>query len=637
MIMSPTGSIILVLSFAVLLSCLCKIFFAKFLRQKINISFYIVALFLGFLIGIIATQIKGDFNEDDFLRATSATWSYFELLQAAYFDVLFYFKSAVSPLVKSLLFGSTLSTTDPVSIVTLLQSCGARHSLSSLIESESLSNDGSFAIGQVVSDIVRYSLSGTLLGLFCGFICVFILKRINNHLKIEITITFGIAYLVFYVADVELGVSAVLSLISMGLYMSKHRYCISNAQLPLAESWKIIVFVVNILIFTLSGLTIAHSFVGIETTLTSRDIVIALVLYLLIHASRALIVGVLYPVITWSGMHLNRNECVIFAWSGLRGRTALALVLLVYLDSKIPRATRERLLFHISMIVLLTLIINGISSKFLVKMLDLHREKLLEELDEDNDTNMHERLSVSSIKTHNDISLDSISRHSDQSESPKHSDLTSTNSICQLDLDTLWTNPCILGPFIEPIHNTYLTAGCYRTNMRNEIIKRILTAMPVDYEKQWYLAFHSAKSRMENLLPKFPDFANIDNYIMNNVLREAKILQLRASLVLHDLQHSYKKYWTIEITKRCVQMLLKYESVAIVQLYETGMLNENEYANILKLIQKKLFCLEYGHCTDTPTIHLNREQDNSFNNLSLFSDLNEHDKAHFSQILESRH
>ncbi|CAF5123212.1 unnamed protein product, partial [Rotaria magnacalcarata] len=42
-------------------------------------------------------------------------------------------------------------------------------------------------------------------------------------------------------------------------------------------------------------------------------------------------------------------------------------------------------------------------------------------------------------------------------------------------------------------------------------------------------------------------------------------------------------------------MLLKYESVAIVQLYETDMLNENEYANILKLIQKKLFYLESDH------------------------------------------
>jgi NhaP-type Na+/H+ or K+/H+ antiporter len=84
-------------------------------------------------------------------------------------------------------------------------------------------------------------------------------------------------------------------------------------------------------------------------------------------------VGVLYPVITWSGIRLKQKECVIFAWSGLRGRTALILALLVYLDSKIDRATRERFLFHISMIVLFTLIINGPSSKLLVKMLGLHK------------------------------------------------------------------------------------------------------------------------------------------------------------------------------------------------------------------------------------------------------------------------
>ncbi|CAF2200416.1 unnamed protein product [Rotaria magnacalcarata] len=80
-------------------------------------------------------------------------------------------------------------------------------------------------------------------------------------------------------------------------------------------------------------------------------------------------------------------------------------------------------------------------------MLGLHKEKLLEELDDEHDT----------------------------------------DSIYQLNLDTLWTGPCILEPFIQPLHNTDLTAGCYRTKMRNEIIKRILAAMPVDYEKQWYL------------------------------------------------------------------------------------------------------------------------------------------------------
>lgn len=215
---------------------------------------------------------------------------------------------------------------------------------------------------------------GPLFGLFCGFICVFVLNRINNELKIEITITFGVTYLVFYIADAELDVSAVLTIIFMGLYMAKHKYCISNnVQSSMTGAWQIIIFVVNILIFTLSGLILAHSFIGIETNVSSRDVGISLVLYLLIHASRVLIVGVLHPVITWSGTRLNRKECVVFAWSGLRGRTALILVLLIYLDTKIDRATRERFLFHISMIVLFTLTINGTSSKFLVKMLGLHK------------------------------------------------------------------------------------------------------------------------------------------------------------------------------------------------------------------------------------------------------------------------
>ncbi|CAF4542428.1 unnamed protein product [Rotaria sp. Silwood1] len=407
----------------------------KYLRKKIyrvNLSFYIIVLFLGFLIGIIATQIQGGFSEDDFLRGEhhlskiSPQLIYYIFLPLIIFDSSFntHFHIVKQQIIttilvagpgvlistgiitlcvvylfpydyqwswlRGLLFGSILSTTDPVTIVTLLQDCGASQSLSSLIESESLLNDGlvfmlfsvlnrmivgsSYTPGQIIFDILRYGLGGPLFGLICGFICVFVLNRINNELKIEITITFGITYLVFYIADAELNISAVLSLIFMGLYMAKHKYCISsNVQLSMAGAWEIIIFVVNILIFTVSGLILAHSFVGVQTNLTSRDIGIALVLYLLIHVSRVLIVGVLYPVITWSGMPLNRKECVIFAWSGLRGRTALILVLLIYLDSEIDCATRERFLFHISLIVLFTLIINGTSSKFLVKMLGLHK------------------------------------------------------------------------------------------------------------------------------------------------------------------------------------------------------------------------------------------------------------------------
>jgi len=138
------------------------------------------------------------------------------------------------------------------------------------------------------------------------------------------------------------------------------------------------------------------------------------------------------------------------------------------------------------------------------------------------------------------------------------------------------------------------------------------------------------------MLIKFPEFANIDNQIISNVLNEAKMLQLRASLILHDLQHSYKSCWTIEMTKRCAQMLLKYESVSIVQLYETGMLNENEYTQILRFIQKKLFHLEDSYIMGIPKIHFNREQDSPFNNLPLFASLSTYEKAQFKELLESR-
>jgi sodium/hydrogen exchanger 10/11 len=213
---SSTGSIILVLSSAVLISCLCKIIFVKFLHHKLNLSFYVVVLLLGFLIGIVAIQIKGGFSEDHFLRGEhhlskiGPSLIYYIFLPIIIFDASFnshfhivrqqlittilvagpgvLISTIITTLVvvylfpsdyqwswiKGLLFGSILSTTDPTTIITMLQDCGASYSLSSLIESESLLNDGlvfmlysiftrmatgiSHTSGQILIDTVRYGL-----------------------------------------------------------------------------------------------------------------------------------------------------------------------------------------------------------------------------------------------------------------------------------------------------------------------------------------------------------------------------------------------------------------------------------------------------------------------------------------------
>ena len=191
----------------------------------------------------------------------------------------------------------------------------------------------------------------------------------------EITITFGVAYLVFYVADVLLGISAVLALVVMGLYMAKHKYCISSrVQVSMASVWQIAVYIINIFIFTITGVILAKSLLfDTAGNITGRDFGFSIVLYLIIHVARALTVGILYPLIRWSGVHLSWKDCIVLTWSNLRGSMALILVLFVYLDPNIDLQTSARFLFHASIIVLLTLLINGTSSKFLVKSLGLHQ------------------------------------------------------------------------------------------------------------------------------------------------------------------------------------------------------------------------------------------------------------------------
>jgi NhaP-type Na+/H+ or K+/H+ antiporter len=199
-----------------------------------------------------------------------------------------------------------------------------------------------------------------------------ILNRINDELEVEIAFTFAIAYLVFFIADVELEVSAVLALVTMGLYMAKHKYSISsNVHVSMANAWRMATYLINIMIFTVTGIILAKSLLGTATTIIAHDFALSVILYIILQIGRAVTVVILYPLIRRNGVHLSWQECLILIWSGLRGSMALILVLIVDLDARIDSLTRNHFLFHVSMIVLLTLIINGTSSRFLVKFLKL--------------------------------------------------------------------------------------------------------------------------------------------------------------------------------------------------------------------------------------------------------------------------
>ena len=119
----------------------------------------------------------------------------------------------------------------------MLKEVGASKRLATLIEGESLLNDGTamvmftvtleMALGEDIGALdiiwmfIRMSIGGPLLGLVCGLVMGIWMKRIFNDSVLERSVTFFVVYLVFYISEgTELKVSGVLALVAFGLYMS---------------------------------------------------------------------------------------------------------------------------------------------------------------------------------------------------------------------------------------------------------------------------------------------------------------------------------------------------------------------------------------------------------------------------------
>jgi NhaP-type Na+/H+ or K+/H+ antiporter len=129
----------------------------------------------------------------------------------------------------SLLFGSILATTDPVAVVAMLRELGASRNLATLIEGESLLNDGSaFVIFLILLDVVigkkaetvpvalklmRFCLGGPAFGLMFGIALILWLNFVYSDAEIEITSTLAISYLCFWIGEASAHTSAIVALV----------------------------------------------------------------------------------------------------------------------------------------------------------------------------------------------------------------------------------------------------------------------------------------------------------------------------------------------------------------------------------------------------------------------------------------
>jgi CPA1 family monovalent cation:H+ antiporter len=298
-------------------------------------------------------------------------------------------------LTSGLVFGALIAATDPVAVVALFKALGAPKRLTTLVESESLFNDGtaivifklmlvialsaaagnadaahggSFDLLTATVDFVRVSAGGLLVGVGLGWIIAQIIARVDDYL-IETMLTTVLAFGTYLVAE-RFHVSGVLAVVAAGIITGNIglKGMSPTTRIVLFNFWEVLAFVANSLVFLLIGLDVNLREIGANIL----PIGVALFAVLL---SRALVVyGLTFLTNLRTANKVPLGFRHVLFWGGLRGAISLALAL------SLPAALAERNLLLVMTfgVVLFTLLAQGTTMQLLMRRLGIGQPEKLE-------------------------------------------------------------------------------------------------------------------------------------------------------------------------------------------------------------------------------------------------------------------
>lgn len=285
------------------------------------------------------------------------------------------------PIIVAFTFAALMSATDPISVISIFKSLGVPKKLVTIIEGESLFNDGVAVVLFQISTVylvsymemglaglghgillfLKFSFGGIAVGGITGFIFSQIIRAYDDY-PLEIAFSIVMFFGSYFIAE-HFHVSGVIAIVVAGLIFGNY-----GAKVGMSETTKInidsffdtITFFANSLIFLMIGLEIKN----IDLTKKWGYIAIAIVIVLL---SRTLALYIsLAPVRGFSEKYK-----AILNWGGLKGSLSIALAL------SLPRTFegREDILILTFSVVLFSLLFQGLTITPLINKLKVTDKK----------------------------------------------------------------------------------------------------------------------------------------------------------------------------------------------------------------------------------------------------------------------
>ena len=404
-----------------LLAMVAVIVLLKMLADKFKIAYPILivsaGLLLSFIPGLPAVHVDPNLIFFIFLPPLlfEAAWSisfkemkkWWRIIGSFAFLVVFFTAFSVAvisnyfipgfTLALGFLLGGIVSPPDAVSTGAITKFVNVPRSTSTILEGESLLNDassliifrfaltavgtGQFIWQEAALHFVWMVIGGAGIGLLLGWFFVQAHKRLPIDAPSHIVFTIIEPYFMYWIAE-RIHSSGVLAVVVGGLFMSNRRlfFLDSNSRIKGYNVWESFVFILNGLVFLIIGLELPEIVEGMRArglslrTAIGYGVLVTVVLILarIISSYVAMITTLIFrPQVAPRATSPRRRLLMplLLGWTGMRGMVSLAaaLAIPITLSDGTAFPYRNLILFITFIVILLTLLIQGLSLPYFIK------------------------------------------------------------------------------------------------------------------------------------------------------------------------------------------------------------------------------------------------------------------------------